>query len=59
MKKFLAIFLAVVTVLSLCACGKPNSSSAGGQTEDGKTILSIGIAPNALVMDLDNNELTK
>lgn len=58
MKKFLAIVLALTTVLGLCACGSGNNS-AGGQTEDGKTILSIGIAPNALVMDLDNNELTK
>lgn len=62
MKKFLAIFLALTLVLGLCACGGNNSSSSGdgdSVTADGKVKLSIGIGSNALVLDHDNNALTK
>ena len=71
MKKFLAIVLALACVLSLCACGG-NGGSAGnggstnnggnsgeGVTPEGKVKLSIGIPTNAMVLDHDNNALTK
>ena len=62
MKKFLAFFLALTLVLGLCACGG-GSGAAGGNgdnlTADGKVKLSIGIGTNALVLDHDNNALTK
>lgn len=61
MKKFLAIFLALVMVLGLCACGTANGGSNGGHglTEDGKVKLSIGLPTSALVMSHDNNAFTK
>ena len=61
MKKFLAFFLALTLVLGLCACGGNNASGNEGEdlTADGKVKLSIGIGSNALVLDHDNNALTK
>ena len=69
MKKFLAIVLALACVLSLCACGgnagnggnggEGNGEGAGNVTPDGKVKLSIGIPTNAMVLDHDNNALTK
>ena len=63
MKKFLAIVLALACVLGLCACGgnTGDGGSAGGNKADpeGKVTLSIGLPTNALVLDHDNNALTK
>ncbi len=63
MKKLLAIILALVTVLSLCACVKTGAytdpDNKGYLTAEGKTKLTIGVKADALIMDLDNNALTK
>lgn len=63
MKKLLAIILALVTVLSLCACVKTGAytdeDNKGFLTADGKTKLTIGVKSDALIMDLKNNALTK
>ena len=69
MKKFLAIVMALVIVLGLCACGggstKPGgsgdqtSNNNGGAAAGEKVKLSIGIPTNAMVLDHDNNALTK
>ena len=70
MKKFLAIVLALACVLSLCACGgnggtagnggSGDAGNAGGEAgPEGKIKLSIGIPTNAMVLDHDNNALTK
>lgn len=69
MKKFLAIVLALVIVLGLCACGGGASNNEGGNAQSGneggsaapgeKVKLSIGIPTNAMVLDHDNNALTK
>lgn len=60
MKKLLAMILALVMVLGLCACGGSNGGSAQGETTpDGKAKLSIGMPTDALILDLDNNALTK
>ena len=66
MKKFLAIVLALVLVLGLCACGGEQSNDPGKQSNtpgdknvDGKIKLSIGIPTNAMVLDHDNNALTE
>ncbi len=61
MKKFLAILLALVTVLSLCACGggEDRGSSSGEEvTEDGRVKLTVGIGSNARVLSYDDNALT-
>jgi len=67
-KKFLAIVLALACVLSLCACGgktnnegnvNPGEQSGDNVTPEGKVKLSIGIPTNAMVLDHDNNALTK
>lgn len=65
MKKFLAIVLALVCVLSLCACGG-NAGNAGGngggsnKADPGEKVkLTIGLPTNAMVLDHDNNALTK
>ena len=63
MKKFLAIVLALVCVLSLCACGGGNTAQGGeggdDVTADGKVKLSIGMPSNAMVLSHDNNALTR
>ncbi|MBR3979340.1 MAG: extracellular solute-binding protein [Oscillospiraceae bacterium] len=63
MKKLLAIVLALVTVLSLCACVKTGAytdeDNKGFLTAEGKTKLTIGVRADAMIMDLDNNALTK
>ena len=67
MKKFLAILLAFVMLLSLCACGGGSEGSAEGEkegegastTEDGRVIFEIGIPTNAKIMSYDENALTK
>ena len=69
MKKFLALFLALVMVLGLCACnsGGKSGGEQGGQEGGGsgnaaageKVKFSIGIPTNAMVLDHDNNALTK
>lgn len=63
MKKFLAIALALACVLSLCACGG-NAGNSGNQdsgknSNEGTVKLSIGIPTNAMVLDHENNALTK
>ena len=60
MKKFLAILLALVTVLSLCACGGNKGGNSSGEelTEDGKIKLTVGITSNARVLSYDDNALT-
>ena len=66
MKKFLAIILALVIVFGLCACGGTTGTEGGDKTSnntdktpEGKVKLSIGIPTNAMVLDHDNNALTK
>ena len=63
MKKLLAIILALACVLSLCACGGggayTDSDKDGYMTAEGKTKFTIGIIPNAMILDLNNNDLTK
>ena len=67
MKKFLAIVLALACILSLCACGGNGDTNKGGSgsgdkgnvNAEGKVKLTIGIPTNALVLDHDNNALTK
>ena len=60
MKKLLAMILALVMVLGLCACGGSGSGDGAGETTpDGKVKLSIGTTSDALILDLDNNALTK
>ena len=59
MKKFLAIFLALVMVLGLCACGQGSSNGGHGLTADGKVKLSIGMPSNANILSLDNNAFTR
>ena len=66
MKKIIALVLALVTVLSLCAaCGAKGSengpSNSKDKTDSNKTgiTLTIGLPTNALVLDYKNNALTK
>ena len=60
MKKILSLVLALTIVLGLCACGGNKTNTPGGElTADGRVKLTIGVPTNALVMDLDNNALTK
>ena len=70
MKKILAIVLALVLVLGLCACTGNNGGTTPGGDEQAnnnqsgtdmsqKVKLSIGIPTNAMVLDHDNNALTK
>lgn len=60
MKKLLAILLAMVMLLGLCACGgKGGNETGGGKDADGKITFSIGIPTDAKVMSLEENALTK
>ena len=67
MKKFLALALAIVTVLSLCAAcsgGTGMGTGIGGKGgKDGADksgiTLTIGLPTNAMVLDYDANALTK
>ena len=66
MKKIIALVLALVTVLSLCAACGGNSTTGGPGKTDDKTgtdksgiTLTIGLPTNALVLDYKNNALTK
>ena len=54
MKKFLALFLALVLVLGLVACGRGEKTK---KEWDGT--LTIGIQPNAFILDRYENALTK
>lgn len=60
MKKLIAIVLALVTVLSLCAaCGGTAAGQEGGNNGDGEHVkLTIGLPTNARILDWDNNALT-
>ncbi len=59
MKRLIAIVLALVTVLGLCACGAKRGSSSGEElTADGRVKLTIGIPTDALILDYNNNALT-
>ena len=59
MKRIIAIVLALVTVLGLCACGAKRGSSSGEElTADGRVKLTIGIPADALILDYNNNALT-
>lgn len=58
MKKFLALFLALVLTVSMVACTGGSGDKEGGK--DGDIVnLSIGIQPNAYILDRYENALTK
>ena len=57
MKKFLAMLLVLVTVFSLCACGKKTDAN-NGVTADGKIKIQVGLGSNAKILDFENNALT-
>ena len=64
MKKLLALVLALVMVLGLCACGGKGGASNGGEgggelTADGRVKLTLGLPTNAYIMDYDDNALTR
>ena len=60
MKKLLALILALVMVLGLCACtGDTGSNQGGSASGDGKVKLTVGLPTNAMVLDHENNALTK
>lgn len=63
MKKFLALFLALTMVLSLCACGGKKGGNAGpGEieyAENGRIKLTLGLPTNAYIMDYNDNALTR
>ena len=56
MKKFLALFLALVLAFGMVACG----GNEGDETQNSgdKVTLTIGIQPSAYVLDYENNALT-
>ena len=56
MKKFLALFLALITVVGLCACG---GGGSGGQGSGGENAFTIGHGSDALITDMKDNALTK
>ncbi|MBO5316989.1 MAG: extracellular solute-binding protein [Oscillospiraceae bacterium] len=60
MKKLIAIVLALVTVLSLCAaCGGTAAGGEGGNNGDGEHVkLTIGLPTNARILSWDDNALT-
>ena len=61
-RKILALTMAAVMALGLCACGsgsdKGGSSSGDELTEDGRMKLTVGITSNARVLSYDDNALT-
>lgn len=63
MKKIIALVLAIVTVLSLCAACTDGGSEGGKKPNSGASAenvtLTIGLPTNALVLDYKNNALTK
>lgn len=61
MKKLIALLLCVVTVFSLCAActAKKSLKDADGLTDDGRVLLSIGLPTNAMILDYDDNALTR
>ena len=66
MKKLIAIILALVTVLSLCAAcgggatGEGGGEQAGNSNGSGEKIkLTIGLPTNANVLSFDDNALTR
>ncbi len=55
-KRIISLLLALVTVLSLTACG--NKPSSGGNTsEDGQITLRVGVSGKSNVSEWDNNAL--
>ena len=61
MKKLIALLLAVVCILSVCAgCGgKSGNGGSNSGADDENVTLTIGLPVDANVLDLDNNALTK
>ena len=74
MKKLLAILLALVMVLSLCACsgggseggkeGKDDKNEEGVKQEaevdeQGRMVFTIGLPTNAKIMSMEDNALTR
>lgn len=63
MKKFLALFLALITVLGLCACGggggETRELTADDYTEDGRLKITIGLTADVNVLGYDDNAYTK
>ena len=59
MKKFLAIVLALATVLGLCACGGGGNEGGGGKDASGNVTIKIGVNTNPNVISYDDNALTK
>ena len=61
MKKFLALFLALITVLGLCACTGGGGEESGeltaaDYTEDGRLKITVGITSKAWVLGYDSEE---
>lgn len=59
MKKLLAIVMALVIVLSLCACGKGEDYTTEKYGEDGRVTLTVGLSSNAKIISFTDNALTK
>lgn len=59
MKKLLAIFLVLVMVLSLCACGGEKENLDDKYNSDGKIKLSIGLGSSAKILSFEDNALKK
>lgn len=57
MKKFLALFLALVLVLGLVACG--GKETQGGSSNGEIVELKVGLAPNMSVSSYTENTMTK
>ncbi len=53
-KRIISLLLALVTVLSLTACGKPSSGTSSG---DEKITLTLGVNGKSNVSEWDNNKL--